>query len=64
MFLKTLLHTLSVVLSNNFSNQSYFRDDIHFSTLSETLQACHFIEGQRAVELCDLLLNMAVKVSF
>src|SRR5678815_3224794 len=60
-FLKTLLHTLSVVLTSNAVNQAYFRDDIHFSTLSETLQSCHFIEGQRVVELCDCLLNMAVK---
>ncbi len=60
-FLKTLLYTLSVVLTGNVANQTYFRDDIHFSTLSETLQSCHFIEGQRAVELCDSLLNMGVK---
>eukprot|EP01119_Soliformovum_irregulare_P013684 TRINITY_DN3666_c2_g1_i3.p1 TRINITY_DN3666_c2_g1~~TRINITY_DN3666_c2_g1_i3.p1 ORF type:complete len:2431 (-),score=776.48 TRINITY_DN3666_c2_g1_i3:1776-9068(-) len=60
-FLKTLLHTLSVVLTNDASNQTYFREHIHFSTLSQTLQACHLIEGTRAVELCDSLLNIAVK---
>lgn len=60
-FLKTLLHTLSIVLTGDATNQAYFRHDIHFSTLSETLQACHFIEGERVVELCDYLLNMGVK---
>lgn len=60
-FLKALIHTLSIVLTGNAANQTYFREDIHFSTLSETLQACHFIEGQSAVQLSDSLLNMAVK---
>eukprot|EP01114_Cavostelium_apophysatum_P014246 TRINITY_DN3646_c0_g1_i2.p1 TRINITY_DN3646_c0_g1~~TRINITY_DN3646_c0_g1_i2.p1 ORF type:complete len:2996 (+),score=922.89 TRINITY_DN3646_c0_g1_i2:247-9234(+) len=60
-FLKTLLLTLGVVLTNNSVNQAYFRDDIHFSSLSDTLKSCYFIEGQRAVELCDSLLNMGVK---
>jgi hypothetical protein len=49
------------VLTANAANQNYFREDIHFSTLSETLQSCSFIEGQRTVELCDCLLNIAVK---
>ncbi len=55
-FLKTLLYTLSIVLTGNIANQRYFRHDIHFSTLSDTLQSCYFIEGLRTVELCDSLV--------
>ena len=59
-FLKTLLYTLSIVLTGNIANQRYFRHDIQFSTLSDTLQSCNFIEGTKTVELCDSLLNMSV----
>lgn len=57
-FLKTLLDTLSAVLSSNPANQKYFREDIRFSTLSETLKSCRFIEGVHAVALCDSLLSI------
>lgn len=57
-FLKALLDTLSAVLNSHPKNQAYFREDISFSTLTETLKACHFIEGVHAVELCDSLLSI------
>lgn len=59
-FLKSLLDTLTAVLNSHPKNQSYFRGDIRFSTLTETLKACHFIEGEHAVELCDSLLSIFV----
>lgn len=46
------------------SNQSYFKEHIGFSTISTILQCCHFIEGPRVVELCDSILNMAVKYTW
>lgn len=57
-FLKALLDTLAAVLNNHPKNQSYFREEIRFLTLTETLKACHFIEGVHAIELCDSLLSI------
>ena len=60
-FLKMLLNTISIVLMGNPVNQEYFRTEIRFAALAEALQSCHFIEGSNAIELCDALLNLAVK---
>lgn len=60
-FLKMLLNTISTVLMGNPTNQEYFRNEIRFAALAEALQSCHFIEGANAIELCDALLNLAVK---
>lgn len=49
------------MLRGNSLNQTYFRDHIDFSTLSKTLQAFRFTDGVRIVELCDSLLNIAVR---
>lgn len=61
-FLSSLLYTLSRALSNNSENQRYFRKDIQFSTLATSLlEYSYFIEGSRIVELCDSLLNTALR---
>eukprot|EP01133_Synstelium_polycarpum_P015259 gene15259-18065_t len=61
-FLKVLIDTLSAVMKNNPTNQTYFREEIQFSTLSNTLKACGYMEGVYSASLCDSLLNMAVSV--
>jgi hypothetical protein len=63
-FLKTLLNTLSIALTGNYDNQKYFRQEIRFSALSEALHNCHFIEGSHAIDMCDALLDIAVKYSW
>ncbi len=64
-FLKTLLYTLAVVLTNNTRNQVYFREEIDFNLLCEVLQSCReMMSGKEVKELCDSLLNMALKVSW
>ncbi|KYR01680.1 BEACH domain-containing protein [Tieghemostelium lacteum] len=63
-FLKVLIDTLSAVMKNNPSNQEYFRKVIQFSTLSNTLKACGYMEGIYSTSLCDSLLNMAVSGSW
>jgi hypothetical protein len=61
-FLNVLLYTLSRALANNTLNQQYFRRDIQFATLATSLlEYSHFIAGSRIVELCDSLLNTALR---
>jgi hypothetical protein len=54
-FLKTLLYTLSAVLTGNSSNQAYFRNDIHFSTLSG-------IRVEKAIEPFQIHFNPATSL--
>jgi hypothetical protein len=67
-FLKALLHTLAIALTNNVKNQQYFREEINFGTLTDTLEACREMmgnqntnSGKEILELCECLLNMAVQ---
>jgi len=59
LFLRVLLHTLAAVLQLNRDNQRYFRDNIHFSTVTETLKVCVFLsDGRRLVDLVDDLITI------
>jgi len=60
-FIKMLLNTVSSALKGNPENQKYFRTEIRFAALSEALESCYFIEGTNAIELCDSLLDIAVR---
>ncbi|ELR13959.1 Beige/BEACH domain containing protein [Acanthamoeba castellanii str. Neff] len=65
-FIKMLLNTLSIALTANVDNRRYFRSEIRFAALAEALQACHFVihVGQRAIEICDALIDVAVRHSW
>jgi len=60
-FLKAVLNIFSLVLNNNESTCSSFRQEIDFAELREVLQKWKFIEGPLVMSLCDDLIDVALK---